>query len=119
MTSHETLLENYEDALFALLMEHVAEIEGALLDEQNELLKQIPEAAIHEGLDKKCRRAITRGISKHRAKEAGRVIRKTISRTATIVFVSIILFVAAIVVVPGVRIRTLNFLLKFLMWRSA
>ena len=32
MTRHERLLENYEDAYFALLMEDVAQMENARLD---------------------------------------------------------------------------------------
>lgn len=35
MTRHERLLENYEDAYFALLMEDVAQVEGARLDQLN------------------------------------------------------------------------------------
>ncbi len=35
MTRHERLLENYEDAYFALLMEDVAQMEGARLDQLN------------------------------------------------------------------------------------
>ena len=42
MTRHERLLENYEDAYFALLMEDVAQMEGARLDQLNmELQPQI------------------------------------------------------------------------------
>ena len=44
MTHHEKLVERYEDALFALMMEDVAETEGEKLQELNEQLKCDPAA---------------------------------------------------------------------------
>ena len=49
MTRHERLLENYEDAYFALLMEDVAQMEGARLDQLNMELQNDPHAAVPEG----------------------------------------------------------------------
>ena len=46
MTRHERLLENYEDAYFALLMEDVAQMEGARLDQLNMELQNDPHAAV-------------------------------------------------------------------------
>ena len=46
MTHHEKLVERYEDALFALMMEDVAETEGEKLQELNEQLKRDPSAEI-------------------------------------------------------------------------
>lgn len=44
MTNHERLTEQYEDALFALLMDSVAEEEGKQALELNERLKADPAA---------------------------------------------------------------------------
>ena len=44
MTKREQLIEQYEDALFALLMDSVAEEEGKKAIELNERLKADPEA---------------------------------------------------------------------------
>ena len=40
MTKRERLLEEYEDSLFALIMDEFAEEEGKRLLEENERLKQ-------------------------------------------------------------------------------
>lgn len=45
MTRHERLLENYEDAYFALLMEDVAQVEGSRLDQLNMELQNDPHTA--------------------------------------------------------------------------
>lgn len=58
MTHHEKLVERYEDALFALMMEDVAETEGEKLQELNEQLKCDPAAEIPEELDERCIRTI-------------------------------------------------------------
>ena len=58
MTRHERLLENYEDAYFALLMEDVAQMEGARLDQLNMELQNDPHAAVPEGLTKRCLKTI-------------------------------------------------------------
>lgn len=52
MTRHERLLEEYEDAYFALLMEEVAKQEGERLEALNETLQSDPEAAVPEELEK-------------------------------------------------------------------
>ena len=39
MTRHEQLVENYENALFELLMEGVIEREGEQIEKENEQLK--------------------------------------------------------------------------------
>jgi len=110
--SHEKLLENYEDALFALLMEQVAETEGQILNEQNELLKHDPEAAIQDDLDRKCRRIISKSFSAQRRREALRVLKITFSKVAVFVFLCILLFTVAYAVVPEVRVMTLNLLIE-------
>ena len=58
MTRHERLLENYEDAYFALLMEDVAQVEGARLDQLNMELQNDPHTAVPEELTKRCLRTI-------------------------------------------------------------
>ena len=64
MTRHERLLENYEDAYFALLMEDVAQMENARLDRFNTELQNDPHAAVPEELTKRCLKTINAfGIS--------------------------------------------------------
>ena len=54
MNRKEQLQEQYEDALFALLMDDMMEEEGRQLLEENERLKQEPSAAVPEEDDQPC-----------------------------------------------------------------
>lgn len=60
MKTREQLQEEYEDALFALLMYDVAELEGRHAAEENERLLNDPNARVPEDLDRKCLQLINR-----------------------------------------------------------
>lgn len=60
MKTREQLQEEYEDALFALLMYDVAELEGRRAAEENERLLNDPNARVPEDLDRKCLQLINR-----------------------------------------------------------
>ena len=53
MTRQERLLEQYEDALFALLMEDVMLQEGERLEALNQQLLADPASAVPESLDRR------------------------------------------------------------------
>ena len=72
MTHHEKLVERYEDALFALMMEDVAETKGEKLQELNEQLKRDPAAEIPKELDERCIRTIRTEFGKKNFRSAGR-----------------------------------------------
>ena len=72
MTHHEKLVERYEDALFALMMEDVAETEGEKLQELNEQLKRNPAAEIPKELDERCIRTIRTEFGKKNFRSARR-----------------------------------------------
>lgn len=84
--NRQQLLENYEDALFALLMDDFAEREGEKLKAENERLKQDPAAQPSEELDQKCRRIIRAEYAKAQRKQlahsAGSVFSKAFTRIA-------------------------------------
>lgn len=75
MKTREQLQEEYEDALFALLMYDVAELEGRRAEEENERLRNDPNARVPEDLDRKCLQLINRHFLKKKflrfAKRAG------------------------------------------------
>ena len=66
MTRREKLEEQYEDAYFALLMDAVAEKEGARLEELNDQLNRDPTAAVPEEIDRRCRKVINRHFAEQR-----------------------------------------------------
>ena len=110
MDRHDRLYENYEDALFALLMDKVAQEEGARLREENERLKNDPDAAVPESLDRKSRETIRRMFS------APRRPRHTagwyVSRIAVAILIAIALFVTAYATIPSFQLRTLERLIR-------
>ena len=53
MTHREELMEKYEDALFELLMDEVAQVEGEKAIQLNEKLNSDPQYAVPESVQKR------------------------------------------------------------------
>lgn len=112
MNRRDQLKENYEDALFALLMEEVAEQEGKRLLDENEQLKQDPEAAIPNEVSLRCHKAIRQSFAKEQRRAAGRFMGRMLSKVSLAAMIGTLLFATAFAAVPEIRIRTLNFLIE-------
>ena len=108
MKSHEKLLEEYEDALFALLMEPVAEQEGAAALEMNEHLKNDPSAAVPEEMTRAGLRTIRREFSKRRGKRVLEIAGRAFGHVAVFLLFSTLCFATVCAAMPEVRVRTLN-----------
>ena len=110
MNRNDRLYNDYEDALFALLMDKVAQEEGARLLEENERLKNDPNAAVPPELDKKSLETIRRTL-------AGRQRRHThtvgwyLGRLAIAILAALLLFAVAYASIPGLRLKTLQMLI--------
>ena len=109
MTKYEQLMENYEDALFALLMERAIEEQGARFLEENERLKNDTGFSIAAGLNRKINRLINRMFCEGNADKMWRFTGRLIRRVAVIVLVATLLFTTAFSVSEPVRAATLNF----------
>lgn len=72
MHEQEKLYEQYEDAVFALLMDKVAEENGKKLLQQNEALLADPDADVPETLSKRCLRTIEKAYRKSQWKAAAK-----------------------------------------------
>ena len=112
MKSHEKLLEEYEDALFSLLMEPVAEQEGAAALEENEQLKNNPSAAVPEEMTRAGLRTIRREFSKRRGKRVLEIAGRAFGHVAVFFLITTLCFASAYAVMPEVRVRTLNFFIE-------
>ena len=66
MTNREQLIEQYEDARFALLMEELAEEEGAELLRLNDALLTDPAAAVPKGAERRGEQLIGAAFAKRR-----------------------------------------------------
>ena len=111
MTRHEHLLEEYEDAYFALLMEEVAKKEGERLEALNETLQSDPDAAVPESLDKRCMETIRRHFAHQQRRSALRKTGKVLRLVAVIMAVTVLLFTTAFAVSEEFRVATLNLML--------
>ena len=76
MTDHERLREQYEDALFALLMEGVAESEGEEALRLNEELKKDPNAEVPKDVQKRCEKTIRSAFAQKQLRATGRTAQK-------------------------------------------
>lgn len=112
MTHREKLQEQYEEAVFALLIDEATEQEGQELLAEAERLNNDPDAAIPEELDRKCRKIIRDSFRKGRQKATGRVTVKVIQRVAVAVLAAVLLLCAAYAAVPEFRVGVLNLMLK-------
>ena len=110
MDENERLYERYEDAVFALLMDKVAEENGKKLLQQNEELLADPDAAVPETLSKRCLRTIEKAYRKSQWKAAAKKVTRALNRVALWILVPLFLFGTAFAASETVRVKTLNFL---------
>ena len=112
MTKQEKLIENYEDALFAVLMDKVAEEEGAKLREENQRLKEDPNAAVPKHIDAAARQTIRKAYAGKNRHSALHVAKRVLNTVAILVLICSAVFVTAYAAFPEVRVKTLNLLIQ-------
>lgn len=110
MNRNDRLYNDYEDALFALLMDEVAQEEGARLLEENERLKGDPNAAVPPELDKKSIETI-RKVLAGQAHRHAHTVGWYLSRLAVAILAALLLFAVAYASSPDLRLRTLQMLI--------
>ena len=111
MDRNDRLYENYENALFQLLMDQVAQEEGARLIAENERLKDDPASAVPPELDRRSRETIRRafaGRGRRRAHTAGWYL----SKIAVAILAALLLFITAYATIPELRLKTLEMLIQ-------
>lgn len=112
MTRREQLWENYEEAVFALLMDEIAAEEGKRLLDENERLKRDPSAAIPDEVDRRCRAAIRRSFARQRKQRTAIGAYRVMRRICVAVVVCMLLFATAFAAFPQFRANTLNLLIQ-------
>lgn len=112
MNRREKLIDNYEDALFAVLMDKVAEEEGTKLREENQRLQNDPEAAVPEHVDVVARQTIRKAFAGQNRRSVLHVARRVVNAVAMLVLICSAIFVTAYAAFPEVRVKTLNLLIQ-------
>ena len=112
MTDHERLREQYEDALFALLMEGVAESEGEEALWLNEELKKDPNAEVPKDVQKRCEKTIRAAFAQKQLRATGRTAARWLTKVAVVAVLGGLMFTAAFALSEDVRVATLNALIQ-------
>ena len=87
MNRREKLIDNYEDALFAVLMDKVAEEEGAKLREENQRLKADPSAEVPEHVDAVARQTLRKAYASQNRRSALHVARRVLNTVAVLLLI--------------------------------
>ncbi len=113
MDDREKLMERYDDAAFALMMDEYAEAEGeAILAEFRAAAEagELPE--MPEELDKACRNTIRREYARRERRVRLRQLRRAAARVAVAVFVVIGILSTLVFSVEALRIPFMRFILE-------
>lgn len=112
MTRRERLQEQYEDALFALLMDEMAESEGKKALEENEKLKNNPDYVVSKESQKMCERTIARYYTNQRVHMVGRQFSRVFGKVAVVALTAVLLLTTAFAVSPTFRTNVLNLVIE-------
>ena len=112
MTRREQLQDQYEDALFALLMDEMAAAEGEKALVENERLKNDPDAAVPEKITQACMQTIRTHYAKEKVKSAGRFTAKAFTKVALLAGVCAMFFTVAFASSETVRVHTMNLVVE-------
>lgn len=108
MKRQEKLQEAYEDALFTLLMNHVAELHGKQALQENRALREDPDAEVPQDIRRACLKAINRTFRKKNARTAGRTTVRILKTVALVALLGALALSAAFAAFPEFRAGTLN-----------
>lgn len=112
MTRREWLVEQYEDALFSLIMDEVAEAEGRKAIEENQRLKESDEVVIPEELNRRCKQTILRKTAKNHLRRYRKGFGKILNKVAIVALMTLLLFTTAFATSESFRVKTLNFVME-------
>lgn len=112
MKRYEDLLEQYEDARFALIMHKVVTREGEKALQKMKELEDDPTFEIPVESFEKYRKVISREYVKVHRKRVGQQVLQILRRMALVAVIGVLCFTTAFAVSERVRVSTLNFLLE-------
>lgn len=108
MTQKEQLWENYEDAVFAILMDAVAEQEGEKGLQLMEELEHDPSAQVPEEVQRRAEKTIRKAFAAQSRRSARHVGFRMFQRIAVAVMIVILTAVCAFAAFPEMRVNVLN-----------
>lgn len=112
MTKREQLIEQYEDAVFALAMDKIAASEGEKYLKLNRQLKDDPTAEVPESVRRRAERTIVKTFRKSRAMSVARIFSNVVNKVAMLFLVISTIFATAFTASPDFRAATYSFVMK-------
>jgi len=112
VTHHDLLVEQYEDALFALLMENVTQWIGEEALAENRNYKNTPAGSIPHDINQRCIKLISSYFSRQAAHKTALTAKKIFTKAAVAALIAILLFTTAIATSDKIRSMTYNFLIE-------
>ena len=112
LTRYEQLVEDYEDALFKLLMEGVIEYEGKQIAEEIARLNKEADFSVPQKLDRRCLRTINKFVRRRGRLQSVKKIYSVFSKFSVAAVITLLLFTSAYAAFPSVRVSTLNLLIE-------
>lgn len=115
MIGREALLEQYEEALFALLMESVAEAEGEKALAESRRLNESGEEIMPAETHRRCLRLIAQKMAGRNVRQFGRGFVRAAGMAATIALVAIMVFTTAFAAQESFQAKkpTFGYAMKF------
>lgn len=108
----QDLQEQYEDALFSLMMEQVAEEEGRKAAALNQQLQDDPAAAVPASVRQRCEQTIRKAFSARKRKKVRRTLCKVMKTVVLVVLVLWVTLTISFAAVPNFKARVLNTVLN-------
>ena len=112
MTQKEQLWEQYEDAVFAILMDAVAEQEGKRGFQLMEELEHDPSAQVPEGVQRKAEKTIRKAFAAKNRESMKHFTVKVAQRIAIAVFAAAVLTAGTFAAFPEVRANLYNLIIR-------
>ncbi len=109
--SRDKLIENYEEAVFALMVDELALTEGKRLIEENERLREDPAFDLPNGFEDRGVKRIRKAFLRTGRIRVMNTAIKTLQRVAVVFLVVGILFIGCFSTITAFRTTVLNFLL--------
>ena len=111
MKQSDQLLEDYEDAFFAILMNEVAMQEGERYEKLNQELCEDSSFEIPQTTNQRCLQTINRYFNRYRRRTALRSVARIFHFVSIIIVVSTLIFTAAFAISEDFRVVTRNLLI--------
>lgn len=108
MNRREQLEEAYEDSLFTLLMDHVAEVQGKQALEENRALREDPDTEVPQDVRRACLKAINRAFRKKNAQATRYTTVRILKTVVLVALLGILILSIAFAAFPEFRAGTLN-----------